>query len=69
MEKIIVQEIQAWSKNKEGIMYFPCLISTLYKRHGVPQKSTNEICDPQATFDKVAIHTLMKPKRRRGNLR
>lgn len=33
--KIILQEIQACSKNKDDMICFPCLISTLCKRKGV----------------------------------
>ncbi|XP_050897781.1 uncharacterized protein LOC127104648 [Lathyrus oleraceus] len=42
MAKIIVQEIQASSKKKEGTIYFPCLITALCKNHGMPQKANDE---------------------------
>lgn len=44
------------------MMYFPGLISNLCKRHGVPQKETDEICHPQEAFDKTSIQKLIKPK-------
>ncbi|KAI5414266.1 hypothetical protein KIW84_058411 [Lathyrus oleraceus] len=34
-------------------------------RHDVPEKSTNEVYHPQATFDKIDLKTLMKPKGRK----
>lgn len=60
--EIIVQEMQACSKKKDGMIYFPCLITTLRNRQGVPEGSTNEIYYPQVGFDKASIQTLLKPK-------
>ncbi|KAL5076810.1 hypothetical protein RYX36_015794 [Vicia faba] len=59
---IIMQEIQAYHKKKEEMVYFPC------KRHGVPQNTTNEVSHSQAAFGKAAIQTLMKPKGRKRKL-
>lgn len=55
MGKIIVQEIQACSKKKRRMVYFPFLITALYKRHEVPQKATDEVFHPHAIFDKATI--------------
>lgn len=44
------------------MVYFPYLVTTFYKRHGVPQKAINEVCHPHAAFNKAVIQTLMKPK-------
>lgn len=61
ISKIIVQEIQACSKKKDDMIYFPCLITTLWKRQGVLE-STDGICYPQVVFDTTTIHALLKPK-------
>ena len=43
-------------------MYFPYLITSLCKRHGVKELATDEMGQPQAALDKALIKTLMKPK-------
>lgn len=44
--KIIVQEINACSKRKDGMVYFHCLITLLCMHQGVPEKATDEIYQP-----------------------
>lgn len=50
--RIIMQEIQACGRKKEGMMYFSCLITALCIKQGVKEKVTDEINNPKASFDR-----------------
>ncbi|CAI8615185.1 unnamed protein product [Vicia faba] len=54
--KDLMQEIHAWLKKNGGMLYFPCLMSALCKKHGVKTRGTNEICNPQAPLVKPKGH-------------
>ena len=44
--KIIMQEIQLCATKKEGMLYYPCLITSLCMRQGVRARDTDEIGKP-----------------------
>lgn len=44
------------------MLYFPYLINALCKRHGVHEKTVDEVSNPQEGFDKAIILNLLKPK-------
>jgi hypothetical protein len=58
--RIISQEIITCPQKKEGMLYFPCLISGLCKKQLVPQDGKDEMLKPTGGFDARAMETLMK---------
>ncbi|KAK2450389.1 hypothetical protein QL285_009508 [Trifolium repens] len=58
--RIISQEIITCSQKKEGMLYFPRLISGLCKKQLVPQDGKDEMLKPTGGFDARAIEILMK---------
>jgi hypothetical protein len=58
--RIISQEIITCSQKKEGMLYFPCLISGLCKTQLVPHEEKDEMLKPTGGFDAKAIETLIK---------
>lgn len=57
-----MQEIRACGRKKDGMLYFPCPITTLCTKQGVKERYTDEISNPKAGFDRNALQLLMKPK-------
>ncbi|GAU21747.1 hypothetical protein TSUD_328720 [Trifolium subterraneum] len=58
--KVISQEIVTCSTKNGGMLYFPCLISTLCHKMLVPELSNDEVHAPTNGFDTKAIEILMK---------
>ncbi|KAI5423985.1 hypothetical protein KIW84_030271 [Lathyrus oleraceus] len=60
--KIIFQEIHVCAKKTDGMLYFPSLNTALCKRHEVPDKPTDDICNPKVRFDKAVVLNLLNAK-------
>lgn len=60
--KIVMQEIQACARKKDGMLYFPCLITALCVKQGVRDRDTDEISNPKVGFDRTALQLLMRPR-------
>lgn len=60
--KITCHEIHVCAKKKDKILYFPCLIIAVCKRHRVPEKPIEVVSNPQVGYGKTSILNLLKPK-------
>lgn len=60
--KIIFQEIHVCAKKTDGMLYFPSLNTALCKRHEVPDKPIDDICNPKVRFDKAVVLNLLNAK-------
>ncbi|KAK8562302.1 hypothetical protein V6N12_010386 [Hibiscus sabdariffa] len=52
VEEVIARELFEACKNNKGILAFPCLISALYRQHGVPTYNNNQYTDFLTGWDR-----------------